>query len=199
MCSPAGGITFAPRVPHRYERGRGTFPRMELELHPSVVLESGTFGILIAPGEAIVPPLDRLLEELERFLVLYVCGNYSRLLSCIHRRHRNFEIRRSFTAFQLLQILSEARHTLVFIEYDPTLFEEGMELERSLPRACRDVAQHAIVLLYSPAMDRHLHALAREADRVFYLGTLAPRSPGPRAPPARVRRLPRDQRTLEAF
>lgn len=173
---------------------------MEIELHPSVLLEPGTFCILVAPPDMLVPRLNAVLRELERFLVLYICGNYSRLLSRVHRSHEGLEIRRSFTAFQLMQILGEAHHTLVFIEYDPTLFSEDRNLLRCVPRACRDVARYGCVAIYAPEMDRHLRTLSREADRVFYLGVEIPeRAAGRRAPGRRGASLPPGQTTLEVF
>lgn len=190
------GDTFTPCVLHRYEGACPPHPCMEIELHPTVLLESGTFTILIAPPEVLVPRLNTVLRELERFLVLYVCGNYSRLLSRVHRSCERLEIRRSFTAFQLMQILEEAHHTLVFIEYDPTLFSEEGHLLRCLPRAFRDVARYGIVVIYAPEMDRHLRMLAREADRVFHLGVEPPRTQAKRAPACR-HSPPPGQTTLE--
>ncbi|MDH7592769.1 MAG: hypothetical protein QHG99_00225 [Methanomicrobiales archaeon] len=170
---------------------------MEIELHPTVLLESGTFSVLVAPPEMLVPRLNAVLRELERFLVLYVCGNYSRLLSRVHRSCRNLEIRRSFTAFQLLQILEESHHTFVFIEYDPTLFSEERSLQRCLPRACRDVAHYGIVVIYAPEMDRYLRLLARDADRVFHLGVEPPQRSERRSPAGRHTSPPPGQTTLE--
>jgi len=97
---------------------------MEFELHPSVTLESGTFSVVTAPEELVLRGLNGT-PALSRFLFLYVCGNYSRLLTGIRRRSAHFEVRRAFTAFQLLTILREAHHTVIFVEHDPTLYEDA--------------------------------------------------------------------------
>jgi hypothetical protein len=57
---------------------------MEIELHPAVSLLPETFNVLIAPVEMLVDALNSHLE-LQRYKVLYVCGNYSRILSRLDR------------------------------------------------------------------------------------------------------------------
>jgi DNA polymerase I len=131
------------------------------------------------------------------FLTLYVCGNYSRVLSHIHRTHTHLDIRRSFTAFQLLRILEEAHQTFVFIEYDATLFEEDAHLLENLPSVMREASQQAVVLIYAPSQDRFLRELARSADRVF---CLVPPATAPRSRAfSHPRGTPQGQTTLEAF
>ncbi len=105
---------------------------MEFELHPSVTLESGTFSVVTAPGELVLRGLNGT-PALSRFLFLYVCGNYSRLLTGIHRRSAQFEVRRAFTLFQLLTILREAHHTIIFVEHDPSLYEDAGTRSRGAP------------------------------------------------------------------
>jgi hypothetical protein len=142
---------------------------MEFELHPSVTLESGTFSVVTAPEELVLRGLNGT-PALSRFLFLYVCGNYSRLLSGIRRRSAHFEVRRAFTLFQLLTILREAHHTILFIEHDPTLYEDAGPLLPEVAEALAGAARTALVVLYAPRPDPSLRALARRADRVFCLG-----------------------------
>lgn len=172
---------------------------MELELHPAVVLQPGTWSVLIAPEEVVVPALNDRLPTIGRFLTLYICGNYSRLLSRLHHRTAYFEIRRSFTSFQLLRILEEAHHTFIFVEYDRTLFDEDSGLTEYLPRALHDASQQAAILVYAPSADRVVTDLARSADRVFHI-SLPVTSPL-RKPNAFTGRgtLPTNQSTLEVF
>jgi hypothetical protein len=68
--------------------------------------------------------LNRNLN-LQRFKVLYICGNYSSVLSRLDRRFQDLEIRRAFTVFQLMTILEESRHSLIIIEHDPLLYEDA--------------------------------------------------------------------------
>ena len=169
---------------------------MEFELHPSVTLESGTFSVVLAPEELVLRGLNGT-PALSRFLFLYVCGNYSRLLTGIHRRSAHFEVRRAFTLFQLLTILGEAHHTVIFVEHDPSLYEDAGSLLPEVAGALAEAAQTAAVILYAPRQDPALSALARRADRVFCVeagekGLRAART-GRGLPPAG------DQTTLEVF
>ncbi|MDD1751622.1 MAG: hypothetical protein LUQ38_00845 [Methanotrichaceae archaeon] len=64
--------------------------------------------------------LNRNLN-LQRYRVLYFTGNYPGILSRLHRRITELEIRRGFTTFQLMTILEEACHSLFIVEHDPLL------------------------------------------------------------------------------
>jgi DNA polymerase I len=166
---------------------------MEFELHPSVTLESGTFSVVTAPEELVLRGLNGT-PALSRFLFLYVCGNYSRLLTGIKRRSAHFEVRRSFTLFQLLSILREAHHTIIFVEHDPSLYEDAGGLLPEVAGALAEAGRTAAVVLYAPRPDPTLRALARQADRVFCLEA------GDRGPrPARGPPPGGDQTTLEVF
>ena len=81
---------------------------MEFDLHPTVTLRTGTFAALLAPEDLVLAGLNDN-PVLRRFLFLFVSGNYSRLLSGINRRSVTIEVRRAFTAFQLLTILRDLR------------------------------------------------------------------------------------------
>jgi DNA polymerase I len=179
---------------------------MEFELHPSVTLESGTFSVVTAPEELVLRGLNGT-PALSRFLFLYVCGNYSRLLSGIRRRSAHFEVRRAFTLFQLLAILREAHHTILFLEHDPSLYDDAGPLVGEVAEALAEAARTALVVLYAPRPDPSLKALARRADRVFCLeGGGGGGGPGDAARagrgPARAGRLlppGSAQTTLEVF
>lgn len=175
---------------------------MEFDLCPSVTLQTGTFNALVAPAEMITAAVNTN-ADLQRFMFLFVCGNYSRLMSDISRTAGTFEVRRAFTAFQLLTILNESYHTIVLIEHDPTLYD-GIERSAVMPqvtRALRSAARDAMVILYTPGTDYTFHTLARQADRVF---VIAPPTTPRRAGTGRTGRAggdhgSRQQKTLEAF
>src|SRR5512136_1019802 len=97
---------------------------MLIELRKGMTLYPGTFNAVIAPGKVVISALNTN-TDLQRFLFLYVSGNYSRLLSSINRSSKNFEVRRAFTAHQLVTILTEAGHTVVLVEHDATLFDSA--------------------------------------------------------------------------
>lgn len=195
---PAGS-TFAPRALHYYGWGGASVAGMDLDLHPSVSLRSGTFSALVAPEEVVLAGLNDN-PVLRRFLFLFVSGNCSRLLTGINRRSVSIEVRRAFTAFQLLQILRESYHTIVFVEHDPSLYEgAGGEMAPQVGEGLRQAGQSALVVLYAESPDGSFEEMARLADRIFYVAGPAARPPAPRARGREhsPRRLPRGQQTLE--
>ena len=145
------------------QQGSGT---MRIVLRKGITLWQGTFTAIIAPEPVILSALNDN-PDLGRFLFLFVCGNYSRILSRISRTSSNFEIRRPFTADQLLTTLKEASHTVIFIEHDPALFDGAERLLTPISAALRDAGHEALVILYSPVMDQSFAALVRQADRVI--------------------------------
>ncbi|HNX09224.1 MAG TPA: hypothetical protein PKL29_03835 [Methanothrix sp.] len=173
---------------------------MDLELHPAVTLSSRAFHILVSPLQMIVSSLNDHLD-LQRLCVLYVCGNYSRILSSLDRNLTSMQVRRAFTAFQLMTVLEECRHTLLIIEHDPLLYEDAEEMVEYVARAMREASRDCTVLLYSPASDPFLEVMTDYADRVFYFAK------GPGAPPRpsakgckKAQTISTDhQTTLEAF
>jgi hypothetical protein len=91
---------------------------MEIELHPAVSLLPETFNVLVAPVEMLVDALNSHLE-LQRYKILFICGNYSRILSRLDRNFTEMEVRRAFTCFQLMTVLEENHHSFLIIEHDP--------------------------------------------------------------------------------
>ncbi len=169
---------------------------MDFDLYPTITLRSRSFNALLAPRDFFVQALNRNLN-IQRFRVLYITGNYSAVLSRLDRRFDALEIRRGFTAFQLMTILEEAHHSLIFVEHDPLLYENAAEMTEYVSQALREAAKGAAVLLYAPGADPYFEELVRNADRVFYFDE------GPRAE-ARVAargnpKAQRSQTTLEAF
>ncbi|MFA4876104.1 MAG: hypothetical protein WC586_01715 [Methanoregula sp.] len=139
---------------------------MQIELSKGITLHPGTFTAVIAPEKKILAALNKN-TDLQRFLFLYICGNYSRILTSISRTSANFEVRRPFTADQFLTVIHEAAHTIVFIEHDPTLFDGAGRLLDPVASALRQAGREALVILWAPATDRSFAALARQADRVI--------------------------------
>lgn len=165
---------------------------MLIELRKGMTLRPGTFNAVIAPGKVMVSALNSN-TDLQRFLFLYVSGNYSRLLSSISRSSRNFEVRRAFTAHQLLTILKEVSHTIVFVEHDPTLFDGAETLVPQIAGMLREAGRESLVILYAPSIDRSFSVLMRQADHIIEIVT-ADDLAG--TPPYRSSRSPRDGRNL---
>lgn len=173
---------------------------MLIELSKGITLHPGSYTAVIAPEKKILAALNSN-ADLQRFLFLYVCGNYSRILSGISRTSTHFEVRRPFTADQLLTVIHEAGHTIVFVEHDPTLFEGAERLLGPIASALRQAGREALVILWAPASDRSFAALIRQADRII---EIVPGGPAPDrfgfASQRSCRRggeVPRAQKTLE--
>jgi len=174
---------------------------MEIEADLPLDIQPWSFNVIVAPEEVALGLLRRCLGE-GRFLSLYVCGNYSRLLSRINLRNAAFDVRRAFTASQLLSIADEAHHTFVFIEHDPTLYSESDGAGDCVSLALRELARESTVVLYSSGLDEHLRLIARRADRVFCMERTATRPRRPRREArgrARFGPLSEWQRTLEGI
>ena len=139
---------------------------MLIELRKVMTLHPCTLNAVIAPEKVMVSALNSNMD-LQRFLFLYVSGNYSRLLSSINRSSRNFEIRRAFTAHQLFTILKEVSHTVVLLEHDPTLFEGAEEMMPQIAGMFKDISRESLVILYTPSVDRSFSVLMRQADHII--------------------------------
>jgi hypothetical protein len=169
---------------------------MEIELHPAVSLLPETFNVLVAPVEMLVEALNSHIN-LQRYKVLYVSGNYSRILSRLDRNYTELEIRRAFTSFQLMTILEENHHTFLIVEHDPMLYEDAGEMVEYVAQALKQTSREATILLYSPALDPHLQKMADLADRVFCFYEMpgAPAKGRAKADP----KMPVAQKTLGAY
>ncbi|MRR14453.1 hypothetical protein EG833_03300 [archaeon] len=169
---------------------------MEIELHPAVSLLEDTFNVLIAPPEMLVDAINSNLN-LQRYKVLFISGNYSRILSRLNRNITELDVRRAFTSFQLMTILEENHHSFLIVEHDPMLYEDSQEMVEYIAQHLRQTSRDATVLLYSPALDPHLEKMTPLADRVFcfYEMPKAPARGKMKADP----KMPKAQVTLEAY
>jgi DNA polymerase I len=142
---------------------------MLIELRKGVTLHPCTLNAVIAPEKVMISALNNN-TDLQRFLFLYVSGNYSRLLSSINRSSKNFEVRRAFTAHQLFTILKEVSHTVVLLEHDPTLFEGAENMLPQIAGMLKDISCESLVILYTPSIDRPFSVLMRQASHIIELG-----------------------------
>jgi DNA polymerase I len=156
---------------------------MLIELRKGMTLHPCTFNAVIAPEKVMISALNNN-RDLQRFLFLYVSGNYSRLLSSINRSSKNFEVRRAFTAHQLFTILKEVSHTVLLLEHDPTLFDGAEEMIPQIAGMLKDIGRESLVIVYTPSIDRSFSVLMRQADHIIefapaedFIGTPQYRSP----------------------
>jgi DNA polymerase I len=131
-----------------------------MALHPC------TFNAVIAPEKVMVSAINNNID-LQRFLFLYVSGNYSRLLSSIDRSSKNFEVRRAFTAHQLFTILKEVSHTVLLLEHDSTLFDGAEDMIPHIAGMLEDIGRESLVILYTPSIDRTFSVPMRQADHII--------------------------------
>lgn len=168
---------------------------MEIELHPAISLQQETFNVLVAPPEMLVDAINTNLN-LQRYKILFISGNYSRILSHLNRNITELDVRRAFTSFQLMTILEENHHSFLIVEHDPLLYEDAEEMVEYVAQHLRQTSREATVLLYSSALDPHLEKMTPFADRVFCFYEM------PKAP-AKIRAkadpMPGSQATLEAY
>ncbi|MDD5025544.1 MAG: hypothetical protein PHN79_10635 [Methanoregula sp.] len=173
---------------------------MQIELRKGMNLYPGTYTAVIAPERVMVSAINSN-AELQRFLFLYISGNYSRILSGIHRTSKNFDVQRAFTAHQLFAMLKEAGHTVILVEHDPTLYEGAEKMLVPVAGALKDAGRESLVILYAPAIDRGFAILMQRADRVIEIasaGELSSREPVRSLHRQRTGGLPKSgQQTLE--
>ena len=146
-------------------------------------------------GELFIEMLNRNLDPY-KFSTIYVCGNYSAILTHLHRKFEDLNIRRAFTVFQLMTVLEEAHHSLIFIEHDPLIYEDAQEMAWYLSKAMKEAANEAAVLLYAPGVDPSFEELTKDADRIYYFAE-APRD-APRMQAKAFSKM-KNQTTLGAF
>jgi hypothetical protein len=111
----------------------------------------------------VAKTLNRNLH-LQRFKVLYICRNYSSVLSRLDHRFQGLEIRRAFTVFQLMTILEEARHSLIIIEHDALLYEDAQGVLSTSPKVSAMLPKRLQSCFYSPLTDTFLEDLTRNAN-----------------------------------
>jgi hypothetical protein len=119
-----------------------------------------TFSVLIAPVERLASALNSHLE-LQHYKILFISGNYSRILSRLDRKITELDVRRAFTVFQLMTILEENHHSFLIIEHDPLLLEDAEEMVEEVERKTDLLEVH----LYSPALEFHLQTMTELAGR----------------------------------
>ncbi len=137
----------------------------------AIDIGSGELVAITAPSEIVVELICGLkYSNSNGSSMLYVPGNSSLVLPRFNRIKIDFEVRRSFTVYQLMQILEEAYQSVVFIEYDAELWEDvpslsSTEIVDALIRRMKELTQRGIsVVVYSTRMDA-LGSLSKYVDR----------------------------------
>jgi DNA polymerase I len=90
---------------------------------------------------------------LQRYKILFISGNYSRILSRLNRNITELDVRRAFTSFQLMTILEENHHSFLIVEHDPLLYEDSQEMVGYLAQALKQTSREATVPALRPYLD----------------------------------------------
>jgi hypothetical protein len=144
-------------------------------------------------------PVDAINSNLnlQRYKVLIISGNHSRVLSRLNRNITTLDVRRAFTCFQLMTILEENHHTFLIVEHDSMPYEDASEMVEYIAQHLRQTSREATILVYSPALDPHLEKMTELADRVFCFYEM-PKAPAKSRVKAELK-MPETQRMLEAY
>ncbi|MFO7967431.1 MAG: hypothetical protein R6U44_07510 [Archaeoglobaceae archaeon] len=138
---------------------------------------SGELVALTAPPDMVVELIcslkygDSGVNRNDSSSMLYIPGNSSVVLPGFNRIKIDLEVRRSFTVYQLMQVLEEAHQSIVFVEYDVELWEDVPSfsstgvLEALVWRMKELTQQGTSVVIYAPRMNA-LDSLSRYVDRV---------------------------------
>jgi len=136
---------------------------MELELLPAVSPLPETLSVLIAPVEMLARALNGN-PHLQQFRILFITSICSGILSRLDRSSMELIVRRAFTSVQLRTILEENHHHFLIVEHNPLLYERARDMAALVAQPMKQASREATILLYLPALDRHLEAMAELAD-----------------------------------
>jgi len=88
------------------------------------------------------------------------------MIVCVSRHIcAELNVRRAITSVQLRPILEENHHSFLIVEL--RAYERARDTAGHVAQAMKQASREATILLYAPALDRHLEAMAELADRVF--------------------------------
>jgi hypothetical protein len=141
---------------------------MDLEWHPDMLIPERMITVITGPSQVVIEGLNSCSGTIRRYPLLYVCSNFSRVLPGLHRSVSGFSVRRGFTSDQVSTIISECDATYLFIEHDPSLYEEDTRLIPVVANKIRAFARETgTVIIYSDRMDHFMHHMMRTAHRVY--------------------------------
>jgi DNA polymerase I len=129
-------------------------------------LHPGTLNAVIAPGKVMVSALNTN-TDLQRFRILFMSGDYTRLLSSINPAYGNFDARRAFTvAHRFFTKLKEADRTVALPEYDSTLFDWVETMLPQIAGMLKEIGCESLMIPYIPSVNRAFSVLMRQADDI---------------------------------
>ncbi|MFZ3149641.1 MAG: hypothetical protein WA137_11445 [Methanothrix sp.] len=91
----------------------------------------------------------KFLLQLQRYNILFICGDNSCILSRLNRDNTSVEVRRAFTSFKLMTIQVENHHSFLIVEHNPLLYEDAGKMVKYLAQALRQTTREVPILLYA--------------------------------------------------
>ncbi|HVP94007.1 MAG TPA: hypothetical protein VMS89_02430 [Methanoregulaceae archaeon] len=124
--------------------------------------------VITGPPQVVIDGLDCCRGTIRRYPLLYVCSNFSRVLPGLGRSVTGFSVRRGFTGDQVSAIISGCDATYLFVEHDPSLYEDDMRLIPVVINKIRAFArENGTVIIYSEGTDRFMRQVMSAAHRVY--------------------------------
>ncbi len=137
---------------------------MEVEVL-SLKLGAG-FNVLCAPVDVCRACIESYVESY-RFPALYVCGNRSLTAG---KLRGNMHVRRGFTIHQLMEILLDAYEDAIFIEHDPSLFDDvNFRTFEDFVLLLRQIGREKLLVYFTSKRDRIFDFVSGLADRYVYV------------------------------
>jgi len=159
----------SPHPPLLYPSPGITIARhMDLEWHPDILIPERMITVITGPRRVVIDGLDRSRGTIRRYPLLFVCSNFSRILPELSRTVTGFSVRRGFTGDQMSAIIGGCDTTYLFVEHDPSLYEDDARLIPVVVNKIRAFAQeNGTVIVYAEGPDRFMRQVMRAAHRVY--------------------------------
>lgn len=126
------------------------------------------FNLVNADEDMLIPALESLINQKNRPSCLYICGIYPWILPKL-RRDIPFHLRRAANPYQILTILNEARHRLIIIEHDPSLYGDKGDVAEEIGRRCDEISGDATVIYFWPVSDQIIRRYIEKSAGIIIL------------------------------
>jgi hypothetical protein len=141
---------------------------MDLEWQPDILIPERMITVITGPRRVVIDGLDRSKGTIRRYPLLFVCSNFSRILPELSRTVTGFSVRRGFTGDQVSAIIGGCDATYLFVEHDPSLYEDDARLIPVVVNKIKAFAhENGTVIVYSEGSDRFMCQIMRAAHRVY--------------------------------
>jgi len=107
-------------------------------------------------------------HNMQRLRILFITGIRLGILSRLDRDLiMELNVRGPSPTSELWTIVEENHHSFLIVEHNPLHHEGARNMAGHVAQALKQASREAPILLYAPALDRHLETMAELTDRVF--------------------------------